>query len=91
MTLKIPANLQKYVVLSEEGDIVDRFKCPIEGCKFTTRLGPGAVRMHILIKADPKVEGRYDKQHEEFAKNAEILDMDYVKTLAEFPRKEISD
>jgi hypothetical protein len=91
MTLKIPANLQKYVVLSEEDDIIDFFKCPVEGCKFTTRLGPGAVRMHILIKADPKVEGRYDKQHEEYAKKAEMLNMDFVKTLAEFPRREVSD
>ena len=91
MTLKIPANLQKYVVLSEEDDIIDFFKCPVDGCKFTTRLGPGAVRMHILIKADPKVEGRYDKQHEEYAKKADMLNMDFVKTLAEFPRREVSD
>jgi len=91
MTLKIPANLQKYVVLSEEEDIIDRFKCPVEGCKFTTRLGPGAVRMHILLKSDPKVKGRYDKKHEDYAKNVHMLDMDLVKELAEFPRKEISN
>ena len=53
MSLNIPENLKKYFSLSEDGAIIDRFKCPVPGCDYTTRLGPGAVRMHLMINADP--------------------------------------
>lgn len=90
MTLKIPANLQKYVVLSDDDEIIDRFKCPVEGCSFTTRLGPGALRMHLLLKSDPNMTTRYDKAHEEYSKKVRMLDMDLVKELSKFPRKEVA-
>jgi hypothetical protein len=88
MSLNIPEHLQPFVTLTEEGDMINRFKCPV--CSFRTRLGPGALRMHLLLKSDPKVETQYDPAHEEYMKTAEFS-LDTVKELAVFPRIEIQD
>lgn len=90
MTLQIPENLTKYCSLAEGEDIIDRFICPIEGCDFTTRLGPGAIRMHMLMKSDP-LSAVYEPSHEVFFKDHHIeLTMDSIKVLAKIPFRKIS-
>jgi hypothetical protein len=88
MSLYIPEHLRAYVTLTEEGDKINRFKCPV--CSFRTRLGPGALRMHLLLKSDPKVESRYDPAHEEYMRGIEFT-LDTVKELAQFPKVELKD
>lgn len=88
MSLNIPEHLRVYVTLTEEGDMINRFKCPV--CSFRTRLGPGALRMHLLLKSDPMVETQYDHAHEEYMKTTEFS-LDTVKELAVFPRIELKD
>lgn len=91
MNLNIPEDLKKYVILAEDGTIIDYFKCPVPGCEYTTRLGPGAVRMHILIKADPLSTTRYDKDHEEYFKqNESELSPETVRELAKIPYRLVS-
>ena len=53
------------------------------GCEFSTRLGPGAVRMHLMINADPIHETRHSPELEAFFKNhsAEIT-LENIRTLA---------
>ena len=91
MSLNIPENLKKYCILAEDNTIIDWFKCPVPGCDYTTRLGPGAVRMHVLIKADPLSSQRYCTDHEEYFKEYESdLSMDTVRVLANIPHRLIS-
>jgi hypothetical protein len=90
MTVNIPENLRKYCSLAEGEDIIDRFVCPIEGCDFTTRLGPGAIRMHMLMKADP-MTAVYEPSHDEYFRvHAEDLTLDSVKELAKIPYRAVS-
>ena len=49
MSLEIRDPLSKYVRLTMDEQRVERFACPVEGCGFTTKLGPGALRMHLLL------------------------------------------
>ncbi len=88
MSLNIPERLHRYVTLTEQEDAINRFKCPV--CSFRTRLGPGALRMHLILKSDPKVETQYDHAHEEYMKTTEFS-LDTVKELAQFPRIELKD
>ena len=88
MSLIIPEHLRMYVTLTEQEDMINRFKCPV--CSFRTRLGPGALRMHLLLKSDPKVETQYDHAHEEYMKTTEFT-LGTVKELAIFPRIELKD
>ncbi len=88
MTLNIPEHLRAYVTLTEEEDMINRFRCPV--CGFRTHLGPGALRMHLLLKSDPKVETQYDPAHEEYMKTTEFT-IDTVRELAQFPRIELKD
>ena len=91
MSLDIPEHLEKYVILSQDGTIIDKFKCPVPGCDFTTRLGPGAVRMHILIKADPLSKTRYSAEHEAyFMAHESELSTDMVRSLAKNPYRLVS-
>jgi len=91
MPLGIKDNLKKYLVIDEETEEIKRFKCPVEGCEFTTKLGPGAIRMHIIISSDPEVESRYDKSHEEFYKNhKDELGLDNIRYLTQFPIQRLS-
>jgi hypothetical protein len=91
MSFNIPENLKKYCSLSENGTIIDRFKCPVPGCNFTTRLGPGAIRMHIMINSDPIHETRYSSDHEEFFRNHESdMSLENIRTLANIPFRPVS-
>ena len=87
MSLELKESLRKYVRLTEDGQLIERFICPVEGCNFSTRLGPGALRMHILLRSDPKIEGRYSIHHEEFYNNnQQELGLETVRYLHSFPR-----
>ena len=91
MSLNIPEVLKKYCIVSADDTIIDRYKCPVAGCDYSTRLGPGAVRMHILMKADPMNETRYDPDHEVYWKQfASELSMDNIRVLANIPHRPTS-
>ena len=91
MSLNIPENLRKYCIVSEDGSIIDKFKCPVPGCTFTTRLGPGAVRMHVLLKSDPLNESRYCPDHEAYWREFESdFSIDTVRALAHIPYRPVS-
>lgn len=88
MITQIPENLRKYCSLAEGEDIIDRFVCPV--CDFSTRLGPGAIRMHILMKSDP-LSKVYEAGHEEFYKaNQADLTIDSIKNLSVLPYRLIT-
>jgi len=88
MTLNIPEHLRVYVTLTEDEEMINRFRCPV--CGYRTRLGPGALRMHLLLKSDPKVETQYDPAHEEYMRDTDFT-LDVVKNLAVYPRIEPKD
>ncbi|MFP3952475.1 MAG: hypothetical protein ACLFVP_10100 [Candidatus Bathyarchaeia archaeon] len=74
------------MVVDEDNKEIEQFKCPVEGCGFTTRFGPGAIRMHILLSSDPDTEARYDESHEEFYKaHKDELSLETVRYFTEFP------
>ncbi len=90
MPLEIEADLRKYCVLTDDGECVDRFVCPVEGCRFSTRLGAGALRMHILLKSDPGIVARYCEKHEQFYNlHRNELGLDRIRYLAELPQTEL--
>ena len=90
MTVQIPENLRKYCSIAEDEDIIDRFVCPVEGCDFTTRLGPGAIRMHMLMKSDPMAKV-YEASHEEYFKlHHDELTLNAVKVLARIPYRTVT-
>ena len=90
MTVEIPEHLRKYCSVAENENIIDRFVCPIESCNFTTRLGPGAIRMHMLMKSDP-MAAVYEPNHEDYFKlHSEDLTLDSVKELAKIPHRAVS-
>jgi hypothetical protein len=39
----------RYIEINEEKKRIESYKCPVPGCGYTTRQGPGAVRMHTII------------------------------------------
>lgn len=83
---EIAPNYRKYVTISSDYSMIEQFKCPVEGCSWETDQGPGALRMHILITADPNVKGRYNPQHEAFLKaNPDEMTLDGVRYLSQFP------
>ena len=88
MTLNIPEHLRVYVTLTEDEEMINRFRCPV--CGYRTRLGPGALRMHLLLKSDPKVKTQYDPAHEEYMRDTDFT-LDIVKNLAVYPRIEPKD
>lgn len=89
MRIDIPKELLKYLVLDESRQNIESFKCPV--CKFTTKLGPGALRMHLLLKADPTLNTRYDKEHEEyFCEHQKELGLNSVRILSSQPRADMS-
>ena len=91
MSLTIPEHLKKFVIMSQDGTIIDKFKCPVPYCDYNTRLGPGAVRMHIIIKADPMSDTRYCPDHEEYYRQHEAeLSPDTVRELAAIPYRPVS-
>ena len=40
-----------YLEINEEKKRIESYKCPVLGCGFQTKQGPGAVRMHTLLVA----------------------------------------
>ena len=38
-----------YIELNQELQRIESYKCPVPGCGFQTKQGPGAVRMHTLL------------------------------------------
>jgi len=90
MSLEIEAGLEKYVRLTEDGKRIETFVCPVDGCDFTTKLGAGALRMHIILNADPEKKGRYDQAHETFyGEHTDELSLGKVQYLHKRPRVEI--
>ena len=58
----------------------------MKGCDYQTDQGPGSLRMHMIINADPKCTGRYCKEHEAYvAANPETISQEWVRYLAKFP------
>ena len=45
----IDERFMPYIVINEEKKRIESYKCPVPGCTFTTRQGPGKVRMHTLV------------------------------------------
>jgi hypothetical protein len=90
MSLEIRDPLMKYVRLTEDGRYIERFACPVEGCEFTTKLGPGALRMHMLLRADSTKESRYCSDHEQYFRAfQDELGLDVVRYLSSLPRVEM--
>ena len=89
MALEIRDDLRKYCVLTEDRACIEKFVCPVEGCNFSTKLGPGALRMHLLLRSDPTIEGRYCEAHDRFCgAHGSELGMDVVRYFHTFPRLE---
>lgn len=87
MALEIREDLRKYCVLTDDGTCIEKFVCPVEGCDFTTELGPGALRMHLLLRSDPTMEKRYCEAHDKFCSvHSNELGMDVVRYLHDLPR-----
>jgi hypothetical protein len=57
----------RYIMINEEKQRIESYKCPVPGCDYSTRLGPGAVRMHtILVQSKSEMEdesGEYRWMH----------------------------
>ena len=45
----LDARFMPYIEINEELKRIESYKCPVPGCDFQTKQGPGAVRMHTLI------------------------------------------
>ena len=83
---EIEPRFLKYVSISDDYSTIEQFTCPVEGCNYQTDQGPGALRMHMVIAADPKIKARYNPQHEAFIKaNPEEMTIKGVQYLAQFP------
>jgi hypothetical protein len=86
MTLEIDPQYRKMYLLDKKKGSISLFTCPVEGCGWQTDQGPGALRMHILLKGDPKCEGRFCKEHKEYVEaHPETMKRDWVQYLASFP------
>ncbi len=84
--MEIDERYKRYYLLDKQRGSISLFTCPVEGCGFQTDQGPGALRMHMVIKADPKFVGRHCKKHEAFvAAHPETQLQDWVQYLAKFP------
>ena len=76
----------KYVSISDDYSMIEQFTCPVEGCGYQTDQGPGSLRMHMLIAADPSIKGRYCPRHEAFMKaHPGEMTLEGIRYLAHFP------
>lgn len=83
---EIDPRFAKYVSISEDYSMINQFICPVEGCGYQTDQGPGSLRMHMLLAADPNIKGRYCPSHEAFMKaNPDEMTIEGVRYLAHFP------
>ncbi len=81
--------MRKYCKVSDDGSSIVSFVCPVEGCDYSTRLGPGALRMHIIMKSDPDNPTRYCSVHQAFYNtHVSELGTDVVRYLSALPRIE---
>ena len=46
---QIDERFLRYIEINEEKKRIELYKCPVPGCDYQTRLGPGAVRMHTIL------------------------------------------
>ena len=46
---QIDERFMRYIEINEEKKRIESYKCPVPGCDYKTRQGPGAVRMHTII------------------------------------------
>ena len=76
-----------YIELNSKLKRIESYKCPVPGCTFTTKQGPGAIRMHTLTRIENMVssddpEGVDHKLHKEYYKTNDVLTMEDVRILA---------
>jgi len=45
----IDAKFMPYIEINEELKRIESYKCPVSGCGYQTKQGPGAVRMHTIL------------------------------------------
>lgn len=45
----IEKKFMPYIEINEELKRIESYKCPVPGCGFQTKQGPGSVRMHTLL------------------------------------------
>ena len=89
MQLEIPNELKKYCKLSKDRSFIKSFGCPVNGCNYKTSLGPGALRMHIILGSDPELESRYNEEHEKFyLEHTNELGRSFVRELSRLPHYE---
>ena len=87
MPIELSEELRKYVELTGDGEAIAAFVCPVEGCGYRTGLGPGALRMHMLMSGDPEAPTRYDEAHGLYLKEHGRLELKTdVPLLAALPR-----
>ncbi len=88
MTLEIDPKYKRYCLLDKNSVSIDQFLCPVEGCAWQTDQGPGALRMHMIISADPNCKGRHCEKHEDFVReHPDSTSMEWVRYLSQFPSK----
>lgn len=85
-----------YIELNQELKRIESYKCPVSGCSFQTKQGPGAVRMHTLIRTQNIVssddpEGIDHKAHLEYFKKNDFLTLENVKMLARTDTRSYSE
>ena len=86
MALEIDPQYKKFYLLDHKRGSITQFTCPVEGCDWRTDQGPGALRMHLMLKADPNCKGGYCKEHEAFVKaNPDTVGLNWVHYLSKFP------
>ena len=52
---QIDERFMQYIEINEEKKRIESYKCPVPGCSFKTKLGPGAVRIHTIIVQDKSI------------------------------------
>ena len=87
MTIELPEKYEKYAVLDEKQEKIKRFECPI--CDFETKQGPGTLRMHLILNADPTIENRYGEEHEKASEKEEISKLSAVRELSKYPHETV--
>jgi hypothetical protein len=92
METEIDPRYKRFYLLDNQRGSISLFTCPVEGCNFQTDQGPGALRMHMIISADPNCKGRHCKEHEKYVvEHPETRSQDWVHYLAKFPSRLHSD
>ena len=91
---QIDERFMRYIEINEEKNRIESYKCPVPGCNYSTKLGPGAVRMHSIIVQEKsgmkdesgefrwKQRGRWDNQaHIDYFKENNVLTVEDVIEL----------